>query len=109
MFPYIGETDFGLPKLYPLSRLAAIQNKRPAPTNAVFFPSAQMKNVRHKPYIPTETRTIPARTQTAAHPIEVAMSDLHRNCTNYIVPNLAVSGNVPPQRHPRVSGEVSER
>ena len=52
-----------------------IQNVRTALANAVFFASAQMKNKRHKPNIPTETRTIPARTQTAAHPIEVATSD----------------------------------
>ena len=72
-----------------------IQNVRTALANAVFFASAQMKNKRHKPNIPTETHTIPARTQTAAHPIEVVMSDLHLNCTNYIVPSHAVSGNVP--------------
>ena len=29
------------------------------------------------------------------HHIEVAMSDLHRNCTNYIGISHAVSGNVP--------------
>ena len=56
-------------------RLEVIKNKRPAPTNAVFFPSAQMKNVRHKPNYPTETQAIPARTQTAAHHIEVAIID----------------------------------
>ena len=94
-FPYLGETDFSLPKLMQPSRSAVIPNVRPAHPNAVFFPSAQMKNVRHKPYIPTEMRTIPARTQIAAHPIEVATSDLHRNCTNYIGTNLAVSGNQP--------------
>ena len=78
----------------------AIQNVRPAPTNAVFFPSAQMKNKRHKSYIPTETRAIPSLTQTDAHNVEVAMSDLHRISATYIDTNHAVSGNVPPQRLP---------
>ena len=42
----------------------AIQNVHTAPTNAVFFPSAQMKNKRYMPNYPTETRTIQARTQS---------------------------------------------
>ena len=67
--------DFSLTKLYPTTRLAVIPNKRAAQTNAVFFSSAQMKNKRHKPYIPTETRAIPVRTQTAAHHVEVATND----------------------------------
>ena len=88
----------------------AIQNVRTAHPNAVFFPSAQMKNVRHKPGIPIETQAIPALTQTVAHHVEVAMSDLHLNCTNYIGISHAVSGNVPAAATPpRVSGEVSER
>ena len=74
-FPYLGETDFIFLKLVQISRLAVIQNVPTAQTNAVFFPSAQMKNKRHKPYIPTETRAIPVRTQTAAHHVEVATND----------------------------------
>ena len=101
-FSRIGEIRLQLNKIVPATRFAAIKNVRPAHPNAVFFPSAQMKNVRHKPYIPTEMRTIPARTQIAAHPIEVATSDLHRNCTNYIGTNLAVSGN-----QPRRSGSLN--
>ena len=31
------------------------------------------------------------------HYVEVAISDLHRNCTNYIGTNHAVSGMSPPQ------------
>ena len=54
----IGEIDFSLPELVQISRLAAISNVRQAHTNAVFFPSAQMKNVWYKPNILTETRTI---------------------------------------------------
>ena len=42
----------------------AIQNVHTAPTNAVFFPSAQMKNLRFMPNFPTETQAIPARTQS---------------------------------------------
>ena len=38
------------------------------------------------------------------HHIEVAMSDLHRNCTNYIGISHAVSGNVP-----AASGEPRKR
>ena len=69
-----------------------------------------MKNKRYKPNYPTETQAIPARTQTVAHHVEVAMSDLHLNCTNYIGISHAVSGNVPAAATPpRVSGEVSER
>ena len=67
-FSYFGEIDFSLPKLVQFSRSAVIKNVRTAHTNAVFFPSAQMKNIRYKPYIPTETRAIPARTQSTQTP-----------------------------------------
>ena len=89
----------------------AIQNKRPAPTNAVFFPSAQMKNVRYKPNYPTETRTIPSRTQSTQTSRRSGDYRQHLNCTNYIVPNHAVSGNVPaaavfPGKRLRGVGEI---
>ena len=66
----------------------AIQNKRPAPTNAVFFPSAQMKNERYKPNkkILKRKRFQPEH-KAPKHHVEVAMSDLHLNCTNYIGTN----------------------
>ena len=64
-----------------------IQNVRPAPTNAVFFPSAQMKNKRYKPNIPTETQAIPARTQSTQTPRRSGDKRPHRNCTNYIPVN----------------------
>ena len=46
-----------------------------------------MKNVRYKPNIPTETRTMQSRTQITARNIEVAMYDLHRISDTYIAPN----------------------
>ena len=66
-----------------------------------------MKNVRHKPNTPTETRTIPARTQIAAQNSELAMSDLHRIQESYIGINRG-SSHAPPQRTPRVD-EVESR
>ena len=81
----------------------AIPNVRTARTNAVFFPSAQMKNKRHKPNIPTETHTIPARTQTAAHSIEVATS----NSTGFQIPILIQTrGSL---INPAASGEPRKR
>ena len=69
-----------------------------------------MKNVRHKLNIPTETRTISARTQIAAHYIEVAISDLHLNCTDYIDLNrgslCAPAAAVTPPGEWRGVGEV---
>ena len=46
-----------------------------------------MKNVRYTPNNPTETRAIPARTQKAKPYSELAIIDLHRIQTTYIVPN----------------------
>ena len=46
-----------------------------------------MKNVRYKPNNPTETRTIPARTQKAKPYSELVMNDLHRNKATYIAPS----------------------
>ena len=46
-----------------------------------------MKNVRYQPNNPTETRTIPARTQIAAQHSELAINDLHRNTAAYIPVN----------------------
>ena len=65
----------------------AIQNVRPAPTNAVFFPSAQMKNKRYKPNYPIETQAIPARTQSTQTIYRSGDKRPHRNCTNYIPVN----------------------
>ena len=70
-----------------------------------------MKNVRYNPYIPTETQAIPSLTQTDAHNVEVAMSDLHRISATYIDTSHAVSGNQPrrsgqPQSGLRGVGEI---
>ena len=46
-----------------------------------------MKNVRHKPNTPTETRTIIARTQIAEQNSELGIIDLHRIHTAYISVN----------------------
>ena len=43
-----------------------------------------MKNVRYQPNNPTETRTIPARTQTAKPYSELGINDLHRIQATYI-------------------------
>ena len=50
-----------------------------------------MKNVRYKLGNPTETRTIPARTQIAAQHSELGISDLHRNTATYIAPKPAAA------------------
>ena len=60
-----------------------------------------MKNERYPPNNPTETRTIPARTQTAKPYSELAIIDLHRIQESYIGINRG-SQNAPPQRIPRV-------
>ena len=57
-----------------------------------------MKNERYSPNNPTETRTIPARTQIAAQNSELAISDLHRIQESYIGRNR---GSL---HHPRRSG-----
>ena len=75
------------------SRSAVIPNVRTARTNAVFFPSAQMKNVRHKP---CEMLLNRLRFQ------------LTRIAPNYIVPNPR-QHNVPPQRYPREEVERCRR
>ena len=46
-----------------------------------------MKNVRYKQGNPTETRTIPARTQKAKPYSELGIIDLHRNTDTYIAPS----------------------
>ena len=66
-----------------------------------------MKNERYPPNNPTETRTIPARTQTAKPYSELAIIDLHRIQESYIGINRG-SQNAPPQRIPRVD-EVESR
>ena len=76
-----------LTKIVPATRSAAIKNKRPAPTNAAFFPSAQMKNVRFKPNYPTETQAIQARTHSTQTLRRSGDYRQHRNCTNYIPVN----------------------
>ena len=70
-FPHLGETDCSLPKLVQPSRVSLRNTLRGNPKRASrtqqtpsFFPSAQMKNKRYKPNVPTETRAIPARTQS---------------------------------------------
>ena len=79
----------------------AIQNMRPAQTNAVFFPSAQMKNKRYKPNVPTETQAIQARTQST--------QTIHRSGDKRPAPELhklnpykpAAAESTPPQRIPQ--------
>ena len=76
----------------------AIQNVHTAPTNAVFFPSAQMKNLRFMPNFPTETQAIPARTQST--------QTIHRSGDKRPAPELhklypckpAAAESTPPQR-----------
>ena len=46
-----------------------------------------MKNERYPPNNPTETRTIPARTQTAKYNSELGIIDLHRIQATYIAPS----------------------
>ena len=66
-----------------------------------------MKNERNKPNNPTETRTIPARTQIAKPYSELGINDStgHRNP---ILSQTRGSSNAPPQRIPRVD-EVESR
>ena len=66
-----------------------------------------MKNERYKLGNPTETRTIPARTQKAKQNSELAIIDLHRIQESYIGINRG-SRYAPPQRTPRVD-EVESR
>ena len=91
-----------LTKIVPATRLAAIQNVRPAHPNAVFFPSARIKNVRYKPNFPTETQAIPARTQSNQTLRRSGDERQHRNRTNYI----PVNPRQPNQ--PRRSGQPRE-
>ena len=107
-FPHIGETDCISTKLYPTiacqpTQYIAWQSKTsvPHPTNAVFFPSAQMKNVRHKPVIPTETQAIPARTQPAVHHVEVAIDDRTGIAQTILVQTTRLAVMSPPQRQPQ--------
>ena len=67
-----------------------------------------MKNERHQPNTPTETRTIQSRTQIAKLHSHLASND----STGYRIPILSQargSQNTPPQRIPQGSGEVLER
>ena len=119
-FPCLGVIDFSLQKLFPSiacqpTQYIAWQSKTCVPHKQTpsFFPSAQMKNERHKPHIPTETQAIPARTQSNQTSRRSGDYRQHRNCTNYIVPNLAVSGNVPaaavfPGKRLRGVGEIGD-
>ena len=65
-------------------RSAVITNVRQTPNNAVFFPSAQMKNKRYKPSIPTEMRTTSARTQSTQTPHRSGDYRSHRISDTYI-------------------------
>ena len=87
----IGEMGLHPTKLEEMARSAVIlqkdyvktprsrRNKQPIPPI--------MKNVRYQPNNPTETRTIPARTQIAAQNSELEMIDLHLNTATYIAPS----------------------
>ena len=90
------------PKETTQSRLAQILRKTIAPPrnrrNEQPIPPI-MKNVRYKPNNPTETRTIPARTQSTQPYSELASND----STGYRIPKLPQtrgSRYAPPQRIP---------
>ena len=77
------------------------RNKQPLPPI--------MKNVRPKPNNPTETRTIPARTQTAKLYSHLASNDLHLIPATYIAPSPRQHSCPAAADTPKGSGEVLER